>query len=309
MRIKQSGVQYRYYETPPDTHILPLLGTGWIREYGNDLSELHFHNRLEIGYCHDGAGTLTLGERKLPYTGGMFSIIPPNYLHTTNSLIGHKCQWEYLFIDTEGFLNEIFPSNSHMCKLLIKKIHKEAVLLKCKDNLQTSELILHIMDECRTKNEFYLESIRGLTLSFLICAARICGATECDNSESSHLVAIAPAIEYIEKYYCEKIKITDLATTCHLSETHFRRLFTQIMHVSPLSYINRTRIEAVCKLLLTTDDAISDIAVKCGFITACDLNRNFKEVQGTSPSQWRKDTQYYERKLKDKKILSYEGWL
>ena len=309
MKTKQSHVQYRYYETPPNSHILPLLGTGWIREYGNDIDELHFHNRLEIGYCYDGAGTLTLGERKLPYTGGMFSIIPPNYLHTTNSLIGHKCQWEYLFVDTEGFLKENYPDNSYISKLLIKKIHKEAVLLKGEDNMKISELILNIMDECRMKNEFYLESIRGLLLSFLICAARVCGDTECYNTEASNIGTIAPAIEYIEKNYSEKIKITDLAKTCHLSETHFRRLFTRSMHVSPLNYINRIRVETACKLLLTTDDAISDIAVKCGFITMCDLNRNFKDILETSPSQWRKDTQYYERKLKDKIILPYEGWL
>ncbi len=140
MKEKQARVQYRYYETPPNTHILPLLGTGWIREYGNDINELHFHNCLEIGYCHDGAGTMTFGEKKIPYRGGMFSVVPPNYLHTTNSLVGRKCRWEYLFVDVEGFLTEMYPANQQMSRLLAKKIHSGAALVNHEENAVTADL-------------------------------------------------------------------------------------------------------------------------------------------------------------------------
>ncbi len=32
-------------------YVLALLGDNWIRDYGHDESNLHFHNLMEIGYC------------------------------------------------------------------------------------------------------------------------------------------------------------------------------------------------------------------------------------------------------------------
>lgn len=301
-------VQYRYYETPPDSHVLALLGEGWVREYGNDIDELHFHNCLEIGYCHNGSGVITFGNEKTPYSDGMLSIVPPNYLHTTNSVPGHKCRWEYLFIDAESFLREAYPDNVHFQEKLIERIYNNAVLLRYDENRELANSTLAIMDEYRQKNDMYLDSVRGLLLSLLICAARSCGANTADKSGSLRMDSILPAIDYVAKHYKGKVKISDMAEACHLSETHFRRIFLQSMHISPLDYVNLIRIEAACKLLRTTNDSVENIAVKCGFITITSLNRNFKEIMGTTPTGWRKDNQYYERKLCDHKVLPYEGW-
>ena len=43
---------------------------------------------------------------------------------------------------------------------------------------------------------------------------------------------ISRAIDYISQCYMEDIRIGDLAKACHISETHFRRVFTSYMHMS-----------------------------------------------------------------------------
>ena len=308
MKHPQARIQYRYYETPPNCHALALLGTGWIREYGNDLDELHFHNHLELGYCLRGEGTMTFGDRKAPYTTGMFSIVPSYCLHNTNSLPGEKCHWEFLFVNVESVLAQLIPDNSLARAQLLRKINQEAVLLQHEEYPQIANMILTIMDEHREKADRYLESVNGLLQSLLICIARLCGNDLTDTDGGERIETIAPGIDYAAKHYREKITVSMLANACHMSETHFRRLFLQSMRIPPLAYINRIRVEAACKLLHSTNEAIGDIAVKCGFITITALNRNFKEITGMSPSQWRKDTKYYERRLQDSKIQPYEGW-
>ncbi|MCL2828006.1 MAG: AraC family transcriptional regulator [Oscillospiraceae bacterium] len=308
MKHLQARVQYRYYETPPNCHVLALLGAGWIREYGNDLDALHFHNHLELGYCRNGEGTMTFGDRKTPYTTGMFSVVPPYHLHHTNSLPGEKCHWEFLFVNVESVLAQLIPDNSLARTQLARKINQEAALLKHEEHPQIANMILAIMDEHRNKADRYLESISGMLQSLLITISRLCDDDPADTGAGKCIEAIAPGIDYVAQHYREKISVSMLAAACHMSETHFRRLFLQSMRISPLTYINRIRVEAVCKLLHSTNEAIGHIAVKCGFITITALNRNFKEITGMSPSQWRKDTQYYERKLHDSKIQPYEGW-
>ena len=53
---------------------------------------------------------MILGEDKVFFNGGEFTVIPPNYAHTTNSDVGTVSKWEYLFIDVEGFMKKILDS-------------------------------------------------------------------------------------------------------------------------------------------------------------------------------------------------------
>ena len=47
------------------------------------------------------------GEAKMRFSGREFTVIPPNYAHTTNSDLGTVSKWEYLFIDVEGLHEKI----------------------------------------------------------------------------------------------------------------------------------------------------------------------------------------------------------
>lgn len=49
---KRQEMEFRYYEIPHGEIVLALLGNSWIREYGNDIAKLHFHNLLELSLIH-----------------------------------------------------------------------------------------------------------------------------------------------------------------------------------------------------------------------------------------------------------------
>jgi len=308
MKQNNTKFQYRYYEVPPDSHMLAILGKSWLREYDNDKDLLHFHNCMEIGYCHSGGGYLTFRDKMLPYQKKMFSIIPAQYPHNTNSRPGGKCHWEYIFISVDSFLDKLMPNNSYARSQLARKINKDAQLLEHDEYPQIANLILSIMDEHRIKADLYKESVNGMLQSLMVCTARLCGDDLPDADTGKEVSAISAAIDYVDKNFGEKITVSMLADACHMSETHFRRVFLQSMNISPLAYINRIRIEAACRLLHTTNESIGDIAVKCGFITITALNRNFKEIVGMTPTEWRKDSNYYERKLMSDSKHPYEGW-
>ncbi len=101
---------------PEETPFLALLGEKWVQNYGRDIDYLHFHNYLEIGYCYDGTGTLVLGDKAYRFSGQQFSIIPQNYLHTTNSDPGTVSKWEYLFIDVDAILNQFYQGGGYQAE-------------------------------------------------------------------------------------------------------------------------------------------------------------------------------------------------
>lgn len=44
MAKKKPKLEFRYYEIEPNEQVLALLGEDWRRAYGNDITNLHFHN-------------------------------------------------------------------------------------------------------------------------------------------------------------------------------------------------------------------------------------------------------------------------
>ena len=309
--------EYRFYGIPEGKAILALLGEKWEQTYGEGIDYLHFHNYMEIGYCYEGEGILTLGESYHPFTGGEFTVIPNNYLHTTNSKADSISRWEYLFIDVRGFLRRVYPEQGTEAVRLLHLIESKARFLRSDEYPELAAHIRGILDIMRHAAPFYEQEAEGRLLSLLACIARLNaeGAEARKTPEETERKTggkinhiIASSLDYIRSHYSEEIKVNDIAQHLHTSEAHFRRVFTAYMDMSPLEYLNLVRIQSACEHLKQSDEAVSVIAAKCGFPTSSTFNRNFKRVTGVSPAVWRKRPENYERQILQYDIHSKEGW-
>lgn len=120
---------------------------------------------------------------------------------------------------------------------------------------------------------------------------------------------ITAALNYIENYYDQPLTIEQLAEQCHLSATHFRRTFHDIIGMPPLEYLNITRIMKACVLLRSTQDTILSIAEQTGFQSISSFNRLFGRIMQMSPREYRKQMLQADEQLRNQSILEYSGWL
>jgi len=310
MKKKQGTIEYRYYETPSDVPVLALLGDRWIRAYGECVSSVHFHNHLEIGYCYEGHGTLVIDDETRPYREGTYSVIPHYMCHNTISDNGMLCRCEYLFIDMETFLASVYPENQHFKDHLIRLINLRAHVGNAADNPKIAQLILSLLDELRYKRPFYLLSVRGFLLSLLTELARSAesGETLVPASVGAQNLVILDALHYVTTHYGEEIRVQKLAEVCHISETHFHRVFREIMSLSPMEYVNIVRVEMACNMLRSSDYSMKTVARRSGYTTMTTFNRNFRRVTNCSPLQWKKNPANYEQKLRNYQIATFQGW-
>ena len=167
------------------------------------------------------------------------------------------------------------------------------------------------MDIMRDGEEFFLEEAKGVLAALLVEIARLnrdSGEDKVAENAGKLTNMITRVLDYVSYHYMEDIKVEDLANICHISETHFRRVFTSYMKMSPLEYINTVRVYTACELLETTDAPVADVAHKCGFTTNSTFNRNFKQLMGVTPLEWRKRPESYEQQLLRFDIHSEKGW-
>ena len=169
-------------------------------------------------------------------------------------------------------------------------------------------LIRAIFEEIQNKSLYYRECVGGMAYSLLFEIARFNGRDVAQSSGKNNSLQLENAIEYVERNYPNNFKIADLANECHMSETHFRRVFQEKMNMTPVEYVNFVRIKKACELIDKTDISMEDVAEKVGFITPSTFNRNFRRIIGTSPYQWKKRPDNHEGKLLEYKISALKGW-
>lgn len=313
MRKKKQVAEFRYYKMPENCALFALLGERWRQKYERDIDYLHFHNYLEIGYCYEGNGRMVLGEEEIPYQGGEFTVIPSNYLHTTNSAPGKLSKWEYLFVDVEKLLGKMAAGSPGRMEQMLRAVNSRAALADSGKYRYMGELIRTIMDIMRIGEAFCQEEAEALMTALLMEIARTNGEGTLGYARNTgggvqRGNLIFRVLDYISDHYSEPLKVGDIAKWAHISETHFRRVFLSYMNMSPLEYINLVRIQAACEYLKKTDEPVAIIAAKCGFTVSSTFNRNFQHITGVTPAQWRKRPENYEQQILKYQIRSEEGW-
>ena len=93
---------------------------------------------------------------------------------------------------------------------------------------------------------------------------------------------------YVEAHYDEDITIPQLVKMTGMSETVFKQTFAKVFSMTPGHYLTTIRLNAVRRLLETTDKLLSEIAAETGFFDQSHLSRTFKRERGITPGEYRR---------------------
>ncbi len=268
--------EYRRYDLDPNFPVMLLLdGKQW--EISDTLSDrLHFHNCMEIGVCLRGSGYMKFRGEDIRFHEGDVTVIPENIPHTTCSDPGTSSYWFYLMFNPWGFFKGILPitnRNYNLANLPLESFH---FILGANTFPEVLQLTLSAIKELKEKRTGYEVSAKGLLLALYMEIYRAETSTDAasDTSETAtspssknthsrdetrsaapspdNRLVIAPALDYIFQNYMQQFSIQYLAELCHMSDTHFRRTFREIMNIAPLDYLHNTRITRACTLLGST---------------------------------------------------------
>ncbi|AIQ27547.1 transcriptional regulator [Paenibacillus sp. FSL P4-0081] len=98
---------------------------------------------------------------------------------------------------------------------------------------------------------------------------------------------IDKVIAYIEEHSSQPLKLDTLAEISHFSKYHFSRIFTAMVGVTPMAFVNRKRIQHSLVLLTETNKTILEVAGQSGFESVSVFNAHFKRYYGCTPGSIR----------------------
>jgi AraC family transcriptional regulator len=87
----------------------------------------------------------------------------------------------------------------------------------------------------------------------------------------------------------DELSLDEMAQSVGLSTAHFARMFRKSTGETPHQFVLRQRLERAKAMLRAPDARVLDVAVACGFKTQQHFAQVFRDVCGTSPTEYRRD--------------------
>lgn len=272
---------------------------------------IHHHPEFELNLVMNMSGTRIVGDSTERYYEYDLVLLGPYLYHKWDGDEDRQASGEEYRVITIQFAPDLFNAQ------LLQKQHfyKIRKLLECasrgiKFHGKTLEKAMHKMIELSSGSGFsrvidFLGLLDELSESEEITFL----ASEGFNTQSlkSDSKRIQVAYRYILRNFTNHaIKIGDIAKLLNMSDSAFSHFFRKYTNKSFTQFLIDMRIGYACKLLLDTDDPVSQICFDAGFNNITNFNRLFKKYRACTPLEYRR--RYKEKNAFDwtKQITPYQ---
>jgi AraC-like DNA-binding protein len=96
-----------------------------------------------------------------------------------------------------------------------------------------------------------------------------------------------PVLAHLRDHYATPITNRQLARLAHMSVRAFERKFHASFHLTPQRYLRKLRLSLASRALVSTGEALSEIASACGFSDQSHFTREFRRHFGRTPRDYR----------------------
>jgi AraC-like DNA-binding protein len=272
---------------------------------------IHHHPEFELNLVMHMSGTRIVGDSTERYYDFDLVLLGPYLYHKWDGDEDRQASDEDYRVITIQFAPDLFNA-----QLLQKQpFYKIRKLLECANRGikfygKTLEKAMQNMIELSSGSGF--SRVMGLLslldelseseeMTFLASEGFNTQALKSDSKR------IQVAYRYILKNFTNHtIKIGDIAKLLNMSDSAFSHFFRKYTNKSFTQFLIDMRIGYACKLLLDTDDPVSQICFDSGFNNITNFNRLFKKYRECTPLEYRR--RYKEKNAFDwtKQITPYQ---
>lgn len=235
------------------------------KETGENFSfPMHMHHSFEFITVLEGNMTVNIENFRYELSGGEGVLVFPEQIHSLES----TCSKHLLVIFSPDTVSAYY--SSHLTE--IPKNSKITIPSYMMSQLQSLDVgssviqrkaILYSMCAMLDENAEYLKK---------------------RNDEYGLLYSI---FDFVERNYANECSLHSMSIALGYNSAYVSHYFKEITAMSFVGYLNRCRISKACYALRNTNKSILECAYECGYSSLRSFNRNFKNIIGLTPKEYR----------------------
>ena len=249
-------------------------------------------------HCHAGPEHYEEGFGFFFYHAGAFDLTLQNITHvidpTTIIFNHHYDEWRLslrpdqvikaseIVVD-ESFIRDLVPDYNHQSILAMPNSRATTTH---SISLQVQRLLYEIEQESprilieSLKTALCADAIRQFTHAHVSWEAK-------SHPADAEITLVEEAKAILVNHLREDISLEALSAQLKMSPFHILRLFKKRTDQTPHQYLTHERINRAKKLLLDTDDGITQIAYKIGYQNPSHFTKQFRRKVGVNPREFR----------------------
>ncbi|MFA6568330.1 MAG: AraC family transcriptional regulator [Victivallales bacterium] len=276
----------------------------FVRQAGDDwrgpwfLAERGLLDYLVV-YIGEGYGVFTAGDKTFKVKTGDLVWIPPGTRHEMRGTSG-KMNCIYIHFDlaydpARSHWNAFIPGGAmdlSGCQALMHPPIDDSSLngwcgeMAIENKSLVKQLMKQICLEHKRSGERSFLLLSGLMLQLI--SILLADSEKKHHAENTRWREMEESAETIRLAGDKKISIDEVAKSCRLSPSHFRKIFREFHGISPRCMHNQAVIQKACEMLAYGKMNVSEIASKLGYSNVHNFSRSFSKTMKVSPKKYRK---------------------
>lgn len=278
--LKNSGTQANHKLNIYRRNV-PCLDVAW-----------HYHPEFELIYISQSHGIRFVGDSVSPFTPGDLVLVGSYLPHLwrndlsyyqsdsklevktiitkfTNDFLGNDLLNKPEFYEIKKLLDESKFGIS-FGKDLAEKLHADFIELPELSDTEKHIKLLGILNKLSLSENKSILSSSDMRQS---------------TTESSE--RIDTVLKYISDNYATNIGLDDIASVACMTTNSFCRFFKKTTNKSFTQFLNEIRIRNASRILVQENLPVSDVCYIVGFNSITNFNKQFKQIMGSTPKNFR----------------------
>ena len=153
------------------------------------------------------------------------------------------------------------------------------------------DILKEMEQEWNSYNEYSEIILKGLLNRLIVfCLSRRDDEEEIPTvNEETKQDKLSMGIEYVKANLEKSPSLQETAEQIHISPSYLSKIFINRLHTPYSAFVLNEKILYAQKLLVNSDEGMTEIAKKAGFSSNTYFSDCFKRVTGSSPLQFRKE--------------------
>ncbi len=273
--------------------IEPVFGNSFtLRQYGEDHDcnrpHWHFHPEYEIVYISNGRGKRHIGDHISYFEEGDLIFLGPNLPHFGFTEEVFEEHVEIVVQMKEDFLGQDFLNKPEMAAIrqlfqrsrqglsfsgkLKQEVGQRLQRMEHMNNFDRLMALLSILQDMAQSKEYETLNASGFAL-------------EVNAQDQDRIEAI---YGYVQDNFQEEVSLDKAAQLISMTVPAFCRYFKKLTRKTFSQFVNEFRIAHACRLLGDESQTIASVSFESGFNNLSHFNRQFKQITGLSPRDYRK---------------------